>query len=133
MTDVFYTCPIIGSNGSKPDEPGRMGTMLGPGQYADACIIIPKTGNIRMAIVCSTSQPNNAVNMWVGYTMGGSGFPEQFTGFARDRDFAKANTYVRFGFNPNTAVKEGDYLGIRVQNKEAGHTFNLSAVYIMYM
>jgi len=135
MSDKYYTVPITSNKGTPIGATGRTVTQLAKGQWIDAGMIAPKSGQITVGLICSSEMTNPAVNIWRGYVHGSDHIAQTWTNPANGKHNLAMNTpnkFLRFTIIPSGHVNEGDYIGIRIVNLENGFNLDIAAVFIQY-
>jgi len=135
MSDKYYTVPIIGNKGTPVGSTGKTVTKLVKGDWIDAGMIAPKSGQISVGIICSSEMTNPAVNIWRGYVHGSDHIEQAWTSPVEGKHnlaISTPNKFLRFMIIPPGYVNEGDFIGIRIVNLEDGFNLGIAAVFIQY-
>ena len=134
MTDKYFSVPVLQTNGNNAGANGQVGTVLAHKQWINASIIAPRSGMIKVSVVVGGDLPNPAVNIALAMVRGYDNFPENWNHIDTSASIPinVPNTYIRHIFFQNLSVSEGEFIGIRVQNYEAGYNLNIAGIYLEY-
>ena len=135
MSDRYHTVPIINNNGTPIGSTGRTVSQLATNQWVDAGMVAPRSGQISVGIICSSTMSNPAVTIWRGYVHGQDYIREAWTSPIEGKhelQMTTPNQFRRFMILPPGYVNEGDYIGVRIVNLEAGFNLDIAAVFIQY-
>jgi hypothetical protein len=134
MEQRIFTVPIIHSMGTNSAGGGRAGVTLQTRDRANASIMVPKTGTVSVGIVVSAEQPRQGVQIYRGYAKGMGNFREGWVppSGLTNINIGAADTGHRLHVLRGIQVQEGEFLGIRITNREEGYSFNLSVIFIEY-
>jgi hypothetical protein len=134
MGDNYFPLSIIQSNGALAGAGGQIGTVLAHKNWANSATLAPRSGNVNVIVVLSVDNPNPAVNIAPALIKGHSNFSEKWTQVHTGTNIAmnSANVYVRATIFQNIPVSAGEFIGVRVQNYEAGCNLNLAGLFLEY-
>ena len=134
MSQRIYTVPIVHTMGTNSAGGGRAGVTLGTRDRANASIMAPRSGTISVGIIVSTENPRSGVQIYRGFCKGFDQYHEAWTppSGLTNINIPAADTGYRLHVFSGIQVQEGEFLGVRITNREEGYAFNLSSIFIEY-
>lgn len=130
----FYTIPLVNPAGLNPGAGGRVGTVLELKDRANAGIVAPRSGTVNVYIIVSASQPNSNFQIYRGYNKGLGDYKEHWvpeSGLV-NISIEQDDFYKRILIFSGIQLTEGEFLAIRVTNRQEGYRFNLANIYMEY-
>jgi hypothetical protein len=135
MTQKIFTIPIVAHTGFAARADGRPAVALETDEFANASVIVPRSGTANIGIVFTSKVPKQGINLFVGYIMGRGNLPQEWgppTGNVTV-NLNETHTVERERVASNVELTEGDLLGIRIINKEPGFRLGLVGVYMRFL
>lgn len=129
-----YMIPLLTNTNTGLDgSSGDVTVSLDYGEYVQGSIIIPRTGTISIQYLLKCEVSNSAVSVWDGYVYFSAG--STVTGWTE----GSIKTHTLYADKPKVvtiksglSVTAGQFLGIRIQNKESSYELGVCCAWIIY-